>query len=212
MTVTIVYVFPHIALPTYEPLARRFVQSYMDNPPGGHDHKIKVVIHGGIKGPFHDKLFSPLAPEFVSHNNDGRDIGAFQYAAGLFNCDLMVCLGSHVHFERPGWLDLIVRAYEGNGPALYGAYAFREPTNHIRTTNFWMPPQILQSYPHHISDSQRYMFEHGGEHSFTSHTNNMGFPCYQLTWNGVFAVQHWHHPARGDALLLDQHTDRIPWI
>lgn len=211
MNCVIVYIFPHIARTTYEPLARRFVQSYMDKPPGVEDHQIKVVINGGLRGPYHDSLFSPLPVQFVSHNNSGKDIGAFQMAAATFPCDLLICFGSHIHFNRAGWLDYMVAAYRENGPGLYGGYGFHHPTNHIRTTNFWMPPQLLQSYPHRIGDNQRYMFEHGGDHSITKHTFAMGYPCLQLTWDGVFSLESWHHPSREEALVLDQHTDRIPW-
>lgn len=212
MKVVIVYVFPNTALHVYEPLARRFANSYMSNPPGVGDHRIKVVINGGSDGPVHHKALSPLPVDFVSHNNFGRDIGAFQLACRTFPCDLLICLGAHVYFPKPGWLDYMVKAYQDAGPALYGGFCFHQPAAHVRTTNFWFPPELLQSYPHQIGDAQRYMFEHGGEHSFTRHCMGMGYPAYQLTWNGLYAIGDWHHPAREEALFFDQHTDRIPWI
>jgi hypothetical protein len=211
VTVVIVYVWPQVSFHVYEPLARRFAESYLEHPPGQHDHQIKVVLNGGVSGPLHKKVFDPIPCEFVPHTNWGKDIGAYQMAASTWACDLLVCFGAHVRFPRGGWLDYMVRMYQDNGPALYGAYCFHQPSPHVRTTNFWMPPQLLQSYPHPIGNDQRYMFEHGGEHSFTRHCMASGYPAYQLTWNGVYGIGDWHHPTPEDALLYDQHTDRIPW-
>lgn len=211
MRVAIIYVFPQVAVHAYEPLAKRFVASYLANPPGESDHKIHVVINGGTPGPLHTKLFSPLPVEFMSHTNVGKDIGAFQVASSTVPCDLLICLGAHIHFARAGWLDHIVRSYGQFGPALYGNYAFPTPSAHIRTTNFWLPPQLLSAYPHRVGDHMRYEFEHGISHSIVRVVANFGYPCYQLTWTGIYTVNDWHFPGREDAIFLDQHTDRIPW-
>lgn len=207
MEVVIAYVFPQVGVHQYAPLAQRFVRSYMENPPGTAAHKIKVVVNGGTPGPYHEKLFNPLPCDFISHNNVGRDIGAFQVAASVFPCDLLVCFGSHIYFAQPNWLDFIIKTYEDNGPAIYGNYAFHQPSPHIRTTNFWLSPQLLRSYPRMVTDDARYEFEHGTT-SIVRHVINMGFPAYQLTWTGLYPITEWHHISLAEAIFFDQHTDR----
>lgn len=206
MKVAVIYVYPMVGLQVYEPLAKRFVQSYLTNPPGEADHNLWVCVNGGLPGPYHQKLFSPLPVEFYSHTNAGKDIGAFQLAAHTIPCELLVCFGSHIHFSRPGWLDHIVRSYATYGPALYGNYAFLTPAAHIRTTNFWLPPQLLAGYPHPVRDDQRYEFEHGISHSIVRVVTGFGYPAYQLTWDGIYSIGDWHALEQQEKMFFDQHT------
>lgn len=208
MKVTVLYCSPQVNAPVYQPAARAFAASYVQNPPGLTDHELVVGLNGGEKQPIHDKLFAPLAPTFITHNNWGRDVGLFQHAADRLDCDLLVCFGSHVEFHLPNWLDIMVNAYLENGPSLYGAWGFREPAVHIRTTAFWMPPELFRLYPYQIGDPQRYAFEHGPE-SITLWTKSKGFEPMMVTRRGVFGIDRWHHVEREDCLFLDQHARRI---
>ena len=105
MKVAVIYVFPDMDTATYVPYARRFVESYMDHPPGICDHEIVVVVNYGLKNnPFYPRLFHPLTCSFLLHDNKGQDIGAFQKAAEEVPCDLMVFLGAPIHFYQAGWL------------------------------------------------------------------------------------------------------------
>lgn len=191
----------------YGPAARLFADTYMAHPPGETDHDLIVVLNGGNGvGPYQRKCFDPLPVTFVEHNNWGRDIGAFQMAADTIPCDLLLCLGSHVHFHRAGWLDRIARAFEDNGPALYGAWAFHHPRPHVRTTALWLPPELLRSYPHQIGDKDRYGFEHGTD-SITLWTQRMGFEPLMVSWNEVLPMPQWRHLSRDESLFLDQFMD-----
>lgn len=209
MNVSVVYVHPAVEPLAYRPLAKRFVDTYMQYPPGAHDHRISVVVNGGA--PSHQKnyerLMSPLPCSFLYHTNIGKDIGAFQKAAAEIKCDLMICLGAPVYFRRAGWLDRIVQAYEDHGPALYGAWGFHNPATHIRTTAFWMPPELLNSYPYVVTNDARYEFEHGTR-SITSHVAALGLECYMVTWDGCYPRKDWHHVELERCMFRDQHTDR----
>lgn len=203
MIVAVCYIYPTINRYKYDPMARRFVQTYMQHPPGSYPHQLHVLVNGPMyKGIEHQ--FAPLPVQFTNHTNAGRDIGAYQYAAATVPCDLMICLGAPLRFHRDGWLDWIVDSYLQNGPGLYGAWAFHHPATHIRTTAFWLPPSLLNAYPFMIADHQRYSFEHGPE-SITLWTQKMGYPTLQVTWKGTFTPPHWHYIGPEDSLFLDQH-------
>jgi hypothetical protein len=178
----------------------------MDNPPGEHDHEIWVCINGGNgHGPYQEKLFSPLPVNWTEHSNWGKDVGAFQMAAETIPCDLLVCFGANVHFHKPGWLDRMVRVFEDYGPCVYGAWAFHQPRPHIRTTAFWLPPDLLRMYPHIIGDKDRYEFEHGSN-SLTLWSQKMGFEPLMVTRSEVLAMPQWRHAGCEDSLIGDQHT------
>jgi hypothetical protein len=206
--IALVYIHPCANAMTYVPMARRFVESYMANPPGEYDHELHVCINGGIPmGQWNKNLFSPLAPKFFQHNNYGKDIGAYQVAADLIDCDLMVCLGAPLYFHRAGWLDRIVMAYLENGPAMYGAWGTHAPRPHLRTTAFWLPPHLLNSYPTRVGNGDRYPFEHGAD-SICLWSQRLGFEPIMVTWRGCYQMPHWHPIGRDESLFIDQHVDR----
>jgi hypothetical protein len=181
----------------------------MNHPPGATNHELWVVINGDDARMSDRRTFNPLRPTYLKHDNTGKDIGAFQLAAKSIPCDLMVFCGSHVHFRKAGWLDVMVNAYERNGPGVYGAYAFHEPNKHIRTTCFWMPPDMLNLYPHIVYNEFRYEFEHGATHSIVKWVIDSGFNAWMVTWNGIFPPSGWRHVENAEAVVLDQHSDSI---
>jgi len=209
MRIAIIYVYPKVNTARYRAAAQRFVNSYQKNPPGERPHSIHVAVNGGKLVRSDELLFEGLPVTFFSHDNYGKDIGAFQKAAREIDCDLMIFMGSHIHFRKPGWLDLIALAFEQNGPGMYGAYAFHTPSLHIRTTSFWMPPNLLNAYPLNVGSPHRYEFEHGSKHGVAKWVINSGFSAWMLTWKGVFPPSEWHHVENKDALFLDQHSDTI---
>lgn len=208
MRIGLCYIFPMVNIGVYGPLAKRFVGSYFAHPPGDTPHEIHILVNGSAIGPVQRKIFDALPCHFHSYSNFGKDIGAFQRAGVEIPCDLLLCFGAPVHFRQAGWLDVIANAYVQNGPALYGAWAFHQPAFHIRTTAFWLPPDLLNAYPYQIGDGQRYEFEHGAN-SITRFAIDNGFGALQLTWSGVFPPAGWHHTENAESLLLDQHTDRM---
>jgi hypothetical protein len=201
----LIYVHPTAAAATYVPMARRFVSTYLEHPPGESDHEIHVAINGGIDaGLWCEQLFHPLPCQFFQHNNAGKDIGAYQAAADIIECDLMVCLGAPIHFHKPGWLDRIVMAYEEYGPTVYGPWGFQVPRPHLRTTAFWLPPELLNSYPRRVDNTSRYEFEHGGE-SIALWAKARGFDPLMVTWSGVYGMDAWQNISREESLFVDQH-------
>jgi len=203
--IAVVYIHPTANAMTYVPMARRFVETYMENPPGATDHELHVCINGSIgMGDWCKPIFNPLAPRFFQHNNYGKDIGAYQVAADMIECDLMVCLGSPLHFHRAGWLDRMVMAFLENGPAVYGPWGFHSPRPHLRTTAFWCPPEFLNSYPNRVDNSNRYQFEHGAD-SLTLWSQKQGFEPLQVTWRGTYHLENWHAVDEHESLMIDQH-------
>lgn len=203
-----VYCYPLVRMNTYYPLAKRFAATWQQFPPSI-DYDLHVVCNGGQPQPIDLQVFNGLPAQFHTHDNIGWDIGAFQWSAEAIPCDLMVCLGAPVHFWRAGWLEKMADSYIENGPGLYGCTAYGGPVLHVRTTSFWMHPQLLQSYPYSIGNTRamRYDFEHG-QHSFTRHTMSAGFPCVMVTWRGVFPFEQWHEnaPTAEEILVRDQHV------
>lgn len=191
-------------------MVNRFVNSYMDHPPGEVDHEIHVVVNGPKINPRQETLFNPLKVHFFQHNNVGKDLGGYFAFAEYTDCDLMVCMGTPVHFRRAGWLDYLIQAFLDNGPGLYAPWCFMEPRPHARTTLFAVPPMLLRAYPFVIGDSQRYAAEHGPD-SLTLWTRRQGFPVLQVTWKGIFDFDDWHPVENGDSLALDQHCDMVHW-
>lgn len=208
MNIAIVYVFPQLDFGRYSPLARRFADSYMANPPGVTDHQLYVIANGTPPSPGLKAMFHPLPVKWLNHNNYGKDIGAFQMASTTVDCDLLVCFGAHIFFWKPGWLDTMARAYRDFGPSLYGAWGFHQPATHIRTTAFWLPPALLNSYPTQINNDWRYEFEHG-QQSIVAHAKKVGFDPMMVTQRGVYGVNEWHHVERDDCLFFDQHCESI---
>lgn len=209
VTIAVVYIFANAQASRYEPMARRFSQTYCENPPGETDHELYVVVNGGGKiTERQERLFDPLVPKFLHHDNSAKDLGAYRMFARTMPCDLMVCIGGPLRMRAAGWLDVICRAYEDNGPGLYGNWCFHSPAIHVRTTFFWLPPALLNAYPHPVHDGTRYEFEHG-VNSITRWCFQKGFPVLQVTLTGVYSVEKWHHVEPKNCLALDQHFEGI---
>lgn len=208
MKVRIVYVFPNISLRVYEPLAKRFVKSYQEYPPGEYPHELVVVANAFPVDNRQKNLFSPLPIRFENHNNYAKDIGAFYLMSLEGGCDLQICLGANVHFHRVGWLDRIIEVYLQLGPGLYGCWGFSAPSPHIRTTAFWMPPELLAAYPHPVTDRHRYSFEHGINSSILAWAQKCQFPAYVVGWTKIWTPDHFDETPNEEYLLLDQWCDR----
>ena len=207
MKVAICYVHPACNQDVYGPAARRFASTYIEHPPGNTDHDIWVCHNGACgRGPYQDKLFDPLPVNWFEHTNWGKDIGAFQVAAETIPCDLLVCFGSHIYFHRAGWLDRMIKALENNGPTIFGAWGFHVPRPHLRTTGFWLPPELMKAYPTQVSDGTRYEFEHGAD-SITLWCQKLGFEPMLVTWNGELKMADWRGVSRQESLFYDQWFD-----
>ena len=208
MNLAVIYVFPQVDLKRYLPLARRFADTYRQFRPGL-PHALHVVCNASSPGDSGLAALSGIECSLHVRENNGWDIGAFQWAAENIPADLMVCLGAPVHFHQPLWLELMVEAYIQNGLNLYGCWAYLSPNWHVRTTMFACPPELIRSYPLVVASSRasRYEFEHGN-HSFTRHVLGMGADCIMVTRKGCFPFSQWegHAPGPQDSLAWDQHV------
>lgn len=210
MNVALAYVFPNNFATEYQDAARKFVQSYLTHPPGDATHSLHVLVNGSPISEMELDLFDGVVPEFFQWNNLGKDIGAFHAFSRQCTADLLVCFGAHIRFWKAGWLDRITDQYLKTGPGLSGAWGGPAPTPHIRTTAFWFPPEILNSY-HTITDnSNRYQFEHG-ERSIAAWAKELGFPRTVVTWSGIIEEPWNQAPSKDDILIRDQHTDAAGW-
>lgn len=208
MRVAIAYVFPNLQPEIYVPAARRFVASYLSCPGSPTESpELHVIVNGESAAFEHRMIFEAVNPIYHRHNNWAKDLGAFLLASQAIECDLLVCMGSHVNFWLPGWLDVVVGSFVRGGPGVYGAWAFHVPLPHIRTTFFWTAPELLASYPHLKSESDRYAFEHGRQ-NISLWSQKMGFEPWQVTWGGCYPMKHWHPVTLEESLALDQHTKR----
>lgn len=210
MKITVVYVYPSVNSRLYYSHAQRFASTYKQFPPG-HEHKLYIAHNGGPHYPSEMLPFEGIPHEDFVRSNLGWDIGAFQEAADNIPCDLLVCLGAPVHFHKPGWLVRMVDAFVENGPHLFGCVGYLYPNPHIRTTAFWCPPQIIQSYPYHVGSTRqsRYEFEHGSR-SLTRHVMIAGLETIMVTWRGIYPFDQWKDniPGVDDILVHDQHIFR----
>lgn len=207
MKVVVTYCFPVFRGRTFFPAAARFAETYLKFP-GQAEHELVIIANGGNPTPNQMQPFGRIPHKLMVHDNTGWDIGAYQRAAEKIGCDLLVCLGSFAHFHRAGWLERMVEAWLLEGPGLYGCAAYLAPNWHVRTTLFWCPPLLLNSYPDYVGSSRasRYEFEHGN-HSFTRHCLQAGFPCVMVTWKGIYPFDTWQDngPDHETILVRDQH-------
>lgn len=211
MKIVVAYLFPNLGTKNYCDCARRFTNQYLKFPPGETDHELYVIVNGQPITPDKEKLFEPLAPKFIQHDNYAKDIGAFRMASETIPCDLLICVGAPARPRMAGWLDIITDSFLNNGPGFYGCWGFHEPAIHLRTTVFWVPPTLLNAYPEHIHDDNRYSFEHG-TNSMTMWCLKSGWPVNMVTAKGTYPVAQWHHVRQEDSLYADQHCDRAGWI
>lgn len=209
MKTVLCYVFPNLNPVLYEPMARRFVRSYQEFPPGETEHDLVVVSNGSPITRPQRRIFEPLPAQFRDHNNYGKDIGAFMSVAIESPADLLVCFGSHINFHRAGWLDRMLNAYLDLGPGLYGCWGFHEPAPHIRTTSFWLPPELLSAYPWPVDNPHRYNFEHGPTQSILRWTQQNGLPVVMVGWSRSYIFPEFTHLSEAESLMWDQHIDRV---
>jgi hypothetical protein len=208
MRLVVAYCFPQINRPVYDPLAYRFANSYRQFK-DSLDHRLLVISNGRPPDRLTEAPFKGIDCDWLTHDNLGKDIGAYQRTAASVPCDLLICCGAHVNFWRRGWLERIVEVYCEQGPGLYGGWGFHQPSNHIRTTFFWFPPELLNAYPMApVPNHMRYEFEHGGN-SITRFVLGFGLPAFMVTLKGCYGVPEWRHVEREECLCLDQHCERI---
>lgn len=188
--IVMVYIYAMGGSGGYLEKAVHFVDSYEDNPPGM-DHETVVVCNGHPADDHTKALFSRIPNcSFLEHDDSGWDIGGFQFAARTIPCDLMIFLGGHTYFRKPGWLVRIWDIYVELGDTLYGSTGSQGSLPgvhpHVRTTGFWCHPTLLSSYPYVVTQKggggQRYEMEHGHT-CFTNWVKEQGLLPWIVGWD-----------------------------
>ena len=147
----------------HDGFARRFVGSYLAFPPD-EPHTTTVVCNGGEPSPEMRSLFGglPRARFMVRVPEDGWDIGGYIDSSRSSAAVMSVYFAGHAHFKRGGWLSMMRRSWDKNGPGYYGTVATYEVAPHLNTTGIWCSPRLMERYPIRVVDkAQRYDFEHG---------------------------------------------------
>ena len=222
MKIAVVYVCPLDAGEQHVTYALRFLQSYNANPPAS-DHISVIALNGTRLSSEVECLFSCLPNlKFIEHDDSGWDIGAYQRAAKEVPCDLMVFLGGSTYFKRAGWLQRMALSFQHRGRAIYGCMGNRGDAKvnvqpHIRTTGFWMPPDLMNNYPLRCTEnSQRYGIEHGPE-CLTTWVTRQGLKAWVVTWNGDYLwaqsdeIENGFHRGNQSALLVGDRLTEPPY-
>lgn len=218
MNIVVVYIYPLSGGNGAGDNALRFLHSYHLHP-SILAHRLVVVCNGAPLNAETQALFESV-PEcvFMEHNNAGYDIGAFQRAAREFPCDMMLFLGNSAYIRGAGWLERMAEAYEKHGNTIYGSMENSGDSRfgvypHIRTSGFWMHPELLNSYPQLITrPDQRYGFEHGRD-SLTRWCQGQGLTPLIVTWSGEYGPESWgripggFHRGKQEGLITgDKHS------
>ncbi len=131
-------------------------------------------------------------------SGEGMDIGSYQEAAAKFPCDLMVFFGGSTYLKGKGWLKRMAEVYQKHGMGVYGVMANRGDDRfkirpHLRTTGFWCPPDLMNRYPHRITNEKRYAFEHGSLCFFDWVKANR-LPVLAVSWTNEYEWKDWDYP------------------
>jgi hypothetical protein len=197
MRVACIYNYPSKQFgPEHATYAQRFVDSYVKYPPL-FNHIMCVVSNGGPPAGLAVAQFSWIPnTRFLTRDNVGMDIGAYQFAAQSIPCDLMVFFGGSSYIRGPGWLQRMTNAYQCYGDALYGCTGNqgdnRRTTNgweivwpHVRTTAFWCEPHLINEHPYRIKDNNmRYPYEHGAD-GLTTWVLQKGLRAWIVGWDCI---------------------------
>lgn len=172
--------------------AKRFVETYKKFPPGM-QHETLVIRQSKL--PIDDSFLNHLPNVmFLTHNNEGWDIGGYIFAARHVKTDVMLCMGTSTHFHKPGWLVRVLESWQKHGPGFYGATASYQIRPHFNTTGFWCPPELLTGYQGRVSTREdRYAFEHGPDACWIQAARR-GFPTKLVTWEGEHDWPEWRKP------------------
>lgn len=168
--IVLVYIYAVGGAGGYRDKALQFVDSYHRHPPQM-QHDSVIVCNGVPASDDAVSIFKSLPNlSFLDRDDSGWDIGGFQHAARVIECDLMVFCGGHTYFRKPGWLVRMWDAFLEKGYTLYGSTGNQGNIGigvhpHVRTTGFWCHPSLMRKYPLLVTTQggggQRYEFEHG---------------------------------------------------
>lgn len=223
MKVIVTYIYPGSLTAKGSQYACRFVDSYLKHPPGM-EHETVVVLNATKLTPVLSHLFGHLQNvRYLEHDDSGWDIGAFQLASRKNpDAHMMAFFGTSVYFMNQNWLRRMVEAYMRHGPGLYGVMGNRGDIPigvypHIRTTGFFMQPDLLNKFPYIVKEQkQRYEFEHGRT-CLSNWVKAQGLPLIVVTKDGEYYWKDWdsipngYHRGDQSALLCGDRMNDPPF-
>ena len=219
MNIICLYVYPNNGDARYRDYALEFIAGH-NFYNAGVPHRNLVICNSPVTDDTR-LIFSDLPDcQLVEHDNSGYDIGAYQKGAREFPCDLMVFFGASTYFRHANWLTRMRDSFQKFGRRhLYGAMSHcGGPVNaHIRTTAFWCAPELMNSYPHRVTEPhQRYPFEHGPE-NLTDWCLRRGGAPITVTHVGEYFLTQWYdipggyHNGAQEYLLVGDRMSRPPY-
>lgn len=192
-TITMLYVFPLGTL-EWQKMAFDFVESYLAHPPG-YDHDTLIVCNGFVADERTRSIFRKLPQvRYVTHSNEGFDIGAYIAGAAQIQSDLVVLMGSNTFLTRQGWMKRFADAWKKFGPGMYGTFGSWEIIPHLCTTFLAVTPELLMRYPIKVSTkAERYDLEHGPNALWRMiHADE--YPVKLVLFDGEFSWRDWRKP------------------
>lgn len=199
--VVVLYIYPVFG-GKFDTYAHRFSKTYVENAPKI-AHRLIVISNGGEPRPEMRAAMAPTGCEWLTHDNSGYDIGAFQMAARKIPAQLMVFFGNSAYLRKQGWLERMIQSSEKHGnKALYGSMGHRGDIGHnvyphIRTTGWWINPALLNAYPFHVLKPEvRYEFEHG-KTCLSEWIRTNGLQRLVVTFNAEYEWKDWDLTGNG---------------
>lgn len=225
LKISVVYIYPEAGANGHINKAVEFLDSYQLHDPGM-DHDTVIVCNGSPCNDDTKRLFGWLPNcTFLNYTGSGKDIGGYQLAAQSVPCDFMVFFGGNTYVRKPGWLYRMAETWLKHGDTLYGsmgnsgevAYG-RQVYPHVRTTGFWMSPDLMNRYPVRVTqDGQRYPFEHGSN-CLSSWIYAQGKEVWIVGWSGEYplavcsSIPNGFHNGNQSDLLVGDRISRPPYF
>jgi hypothetical protein len=226
-TVALLYTLP-LDDDKFMPCADRWVSTYHKFSPG-FAHDIFVCFCNAKPTEQHRSAFYGMSYQSLRYKGAGWDVGSYQFCSKqLTNYPLVVYQNARSYFYKSGWLKRLMEAREQNPDpnALYGVSASYEAcpvrwpmvpraiNPHIRTTGFATSPNTLSSYPYKIDSRNKCFRFESGDISLSKFYEEMGWPVWLVTWDGMYRKQDWRTPnnvfRKGDQsnlLVMDKHAE-----
>jgi hypothetical protein len=196
------------------PYARRFVESWIQHPPGA-DFRLGVVCAHKEPSDAVLEIFRPLWPAYWRYDGEGADMGAAQFMARHAPESFIVAMTSRCYFHAGGWLERLTDTRKEFGPGLYGASgASREGgQNHLCLRCYGLDASIWNQYPKNLS-TRDLGVEFEAHNGLVNFVREKGCQVRAVYWDSIDGPLTWHDPwdifrkgTQRNLLVWDRHTD-----
>lgn len=198
----------------YQSGAKRFAESYIQNPPD-YEHRLFLLDSNGGFTPDVARIFSGVKYDVIPYHGSGWDIGAQFYAALTMSPDDWIMgFSSWAHFRRRGWLRAFAEARDKHGDGLYASTISLENSPHVRGTGYFLRCGRFQRYPYGINSRTETFKWEWGPNSLTSWFIRQGYGIWVVTPEGVLSfddartmVNGFRNGDQSAIWTFDKHTD-----